>query len=277
MKLLIQLLAVGAVAAAGGVANRAVTWDTLPTLGVGLVSAVVALLVYTFVVGRTEHRPVDELPRKGALPALGRGALIGLAMFGAVIVNLAFRGDYEVDGFGSATGPIALVGFMAAAAVTEELLFRGILFRIIEKRIGTWSSLVLTGLVFGLMHLANENATVWGALAIAIEAGGMLGAAYAATRNLWVPIGLHFAWNFAGAGIFGTAVSGSESPDGLLKGATSGPELISGGEFGPEASLYSVGFGLVVTAAFLWLAHRRGNLVPRTRRARAAATASLGQ
>ncbi|NEA22240.1 CPBP family intramembrane glutamic endopeptidase [Actinomadura bangladeshensis] len=277
MKLLIQLLAVGAVAAAGGAATQAVKWDPLPTLGLGLASAVLALFVYAFVVGRTERRQVDELAREGALPALGRGALIGLAMFGAVIANLAFLGDYEVDGFGSLTGPIALVGFMAAAAVTEELLFRGVLFRIIEKRIGTWWSLALTGLVFGLMHLGNENATFWGAIAIAIEAGGMLAAAYAATRTLWVPIGLHFAWNFAGAGIFGTAVSGSESPDGLLKGATSGPELISGGEFGPEASLYSVGFGLVVTAAFLWLAHRRGTLVPRRRRDRPAAPASLAQ
>lgn len=277
MRLLIQLLAVGAVAAAGGAATQAVKWDTLPTLGLGLASAVLALLVYAFVVGRTEHRPVDELAREGALPALGRGALIGLAMFGAVIVNLAFLGDYEVDGFGSWTGPVALVGFMAAAAVTEELLFRGVLFRIVEGRIGTWWSLALTGLVFGLMHLGNENATVWGALAIAIEAGGMLAAAYAATRNLWVPIGLHFAWNFAGAGVFGTAVSGSETPDGLLKGATSGPELITGGEFGPEASLYSVAFGVAATAVFLWLAHRRGTLVPRRRRARAAAPASLAQ
>ncbi|MFF4235855.1 CPBP family intramembrane glutamic endopeptidase [Actinomadura geliboluensis] len=277
MKLLIQLLAVGAVAAIGGAATQAVTWSTLPTLGLGLASAVLALFVYAFVVGRTERRPVDELAREGALPALGRGALIGLAMFGAVIVNLAFLGDYEVDGIGSWTGPIALVGFMAAAAVTEELLFRGVLFRIVEKRIGTWWSLALTGLVFGLMHLGNENATFWGAIAIAIEAGGMLGAAYAATRSLWLPIGLHFAWNFAGAGIFGTAVSGKDAPEGLLDGVTSGPTLISGGEFGPEASLYSVVFGALLTVFFMRLAHRRGNLVPRRRRDRAAATASLAQ
>ncbi|QKW32796.1 CPBP family intramembrane metalloprotease [Actinomadura sp. NAK00032] len=277
MKLLIQLLAVGAVAAVGGGITQAVTWSTLPTLGLGLASAVLALFVYAFVVGRTERRQVDELAREGALPALGRGALIGFAMFGAVIVNIAFLGDYEIDGFGSLTGPIALVGFMAAAAVTEELLFRGVLFRIIEKRIGTWWSLSLTGLVFGLMHLGNENATFWGAIAIAIEAGGMLGAAYVATRSLWLPIGLHFAWNFAGAGIFGTAVSGNDTPKGLLDGVTSGPTLVSGGAFGPEASLYSVVFGALLTVAFLRLAHRRGNLVPRRRRDRAAATASLAQ
>ncbi|NKZ04972.1 CPBP family intramembrane glutamic endopeptidase [Actinomadura latina] len=277
MKLLIQLLAVVAVAAIGGVATAAVQWDVLPTLGLGLASAVLALLVYVFVVGRTERRPVDELARAGAVPALGRGALIGFGLFGVVIANLALLGDYRVDGFGSVAGPVALVGVMAAAAVTEELVFRGILFRIVEGRIGTWWSLALTGVVFGLMHLGNENATLWGAIAIAIEAGGMLAAAYAATRNLWVPIGLHFAWNIAGAGIFGTTVSGNDTPDGLLDGVTSGPALITGGEFGPEASLYSVGLGVAATAVFLWLAHRRGTIVPPRRRDRAAATASLSQ
>lgn len=277
MKLLIQLLAVGAVAGVGGALTRAVQWDTLPTLALGLASAALTLLVYVFVVGRTERRPVTELARAGALPALGLGALIGFAMFSAVIANLAFLGDYRVDGYGSASGAVALLGFMAAAAVTEELLFRGILFRIIEGRIGTWWSLALTGLLFGLMHLGNEDANLWGAIAIAIEAGGMLAAAYAATRSLWLPIGLHFAWNFAGAGVFGAEISGNEAPDGLMKGVTSGPSLISGGEFGPEASIYSVGFGVAVMAVFLWLAHRRGAIVPRRRRDRAAATASLAQ
>src|SRR5262249_28757908 len=150
-----------------------------------------------------------------------------------------------IDGWGSATGALALLGFTVAAAVTEELIFRGVLFRIIEGRIGTWLALALTGLLFGMSHLFNAHATVWGALAIAVEAGGMLGAAYVATRNLWVPIGLHFAWNFAEGGIFGTDVSGTNTPAGLLHGVLSGPTALSGGEFGPEASVYALLAGVV--------------------------------
>jgi membrane protease YdiL (CAAX protease family) len=122
-------------------------------------------------------------------------------------------------------------------------------------------------LLFGLSHLLNPNASLWGAIAIAIEAGGMLAAAYAATRNLWVPIGLHFGWNFAAGGIFSTEVSGNDTPQGLLDSAMSGPPLLTGGDFGPEGSVYSVLFGVLVTIVFMWLAHRRGHIVPRRRRA----------
>ncbi|GAA4604586.1 hypothetical protein BJY16_005061 [Actinoplanes octamycinicus] len=63
----------------------------------------------------------------------------------------------------------------------------------------------------------------WGATAIAIEAGFMLAACYAATRNLWVPIGPHFGWNFAAGGVFGVVVSGNGESKGLLEASTSGP------------------------------------------------------
>ena len=277
MRLLKQLVVVVVVAAAGGAGVNGADWNPALTLVLGAAAALVSLYTYRWVVRRTEHREPTELALKGAAGALTRGMLIGFAMFGAVIVNIAFLGHYRIDGFGSAGGAVALLGFMAAAAVTEEVMFRGVLFRVIEERTGTWVALTLTGLVFGLMHLPNPNATLWSSLAIAIEAGGMLAAAYVATRNLWVPIGLHFAWNFAGGGIFGTEVSGKDAPDGLLNGVTSGPALLSGGEFGPEASLYSVGAGAVLTIVFVWLARRRGTIVPLRRTTRAAATATLAQ
>ncbi|KAF4411054.1 MULTISPECIES: CPBP family intramembrane glutamic endopeptidase [Streptomyces] len=278
MRLIWQLLAVTAVALVGGLSAAAVqdTWWLAAVIG--LLTAVLAVLVYGWVVRRTEHRPCTEVAREGAGAALGRGALIGVLMFAAVIANIALLGHYEVDGQGSVTGAVGLLGFMAAAAATEEVMFRGVLFRIAEERLGTWIALALTGVLFGLAHLPNDNATVWTSVAIAIQAGGMLAAAYAATRTLWVPIGLHFGWNFAAAGIFGTAVSGNGTPQGLLDAATSGPVLLSGGDFGPEGSLYAVLSGLVLTLVFMWLAHRRGRMVPRRRRAgRADAATTLAR
>ncbi|AEN11057.1 MULTISPECIES: type II CAAX endopeptidase family protein [unclassified Streptomyces] len=275
MRVVWQLVAVVAVTMIGGNAVSALDGGPWLTLGLGLVTAVVSVLVYRWVVGRTERRPVTELARKGAWSAIGRGAVIGVAMFGAVMANIAFLGYYDVHGLGSVTGAVGLVGFMAAAAFTEEVMFRGVLFRIIEEYTGTWIALISTGLVFGLMHLANPHADLWGAIAIAIEAGGMLGAAYVATRSLWLPIGLHFGWNFAAAGIFSTEVSGNDTPQGLLDTTTSGPTPITGGAFGPEGSLYSVLFGVLVTLGFLWLAHRRGNLVPRRRADRTEAATTL--
>ncbi|GAA4155372.1 type II CAAX endopeptidase family protein [Actinomadura keratinilytica] len=274
MRLVWQLLAVVAVAMAGSQCVAAVEGNAWLELALGLLTAVLALLVYGWVVRRTERREVAEVARTGAAGALGVGTLIGVALFGAVIANIAFLGHYTVDGLGSPTGAAGLFGFMAAAAVTEELIFRGVLFRIIEERIGTWLSLTLTAVLFGLSHLANPHASLWGAIAIAIEAGGMLAAAYAATRTLWVPIGVHFGWNFAAGGVFSTEVSGNGTPQGLLDAATSGPKLISGGDFGPEGSVYSILFCVLATVVFLWLARRRGNLVPLRRRTAPAAAAA---
>ncbi|MEV0590296.1 CPBP family intramembrane glutamic endopeptidase [Nonomuraea cavernae] len=277
MRLLKQLVAVAAVAYIGSLGVHAVQGNTILTLLLGLSTAVLLVFVYAWVVRWSERRAPVEVAAKGAAAATGRGVLIGVGMFAAVIVNIAFLGGYRIDGLGSAAGAVALLGVMAAAAVSEELIFRGILFRIVEERAGTWMALVLTGLLFGLMHLFNQNASLWGAIAVAIEAGGMLAAAYAATRTLWVPIGLHLGWNFAAAGIFSTEVSGNGATSGLLNGVMSGPALLTGGEFGPEASPYAVVFGLLLTIVFMWLARRRGNLVPRRRGTRADATATLSQ
>ncbi|GIH73104.1 CPBP family intramembrane glutamic endopeptidase [Sphaerimonospora thailandensis] len=277
MRLLKQLVAVAAVAFVGSMGVGAVQENTFLTLVLGVATAVLSVFVYAWVVRWSERRAPVEVAARSAAAGVGRGLLIGVGMFTAVIVNLAFLGYYRVDGLGSVSGAIGLLGVMAAAAVTEELIFRGVLFRIVEEWAGTWIALVLTGLVFGLMHLANQHATLWGAIAIAIEAGGMLGAAYVATRNLWLPIGLHFGWNFAAAGVFSTEVSGNGATQGLLHGVTSGPALLTGGDFGPEASPYAIVFGLLLTIVFLRLARRRGNLVPRRRGARADATATLTQ
>jgi membrane protease YdiL (CAAX protease family) len=266
MRVVWQLLAVAVVAFVGsqGIAAVDNPWFTLV---LGGLTAVLAVVVYRWVVRRTEHRPVTELARPGAGLAAGRGVLIGLALFGAVIANIALLGDYQVRGWGSVPGAVGLLGFMAAAAVTEELLFRGVLFRIVEERTGTGIALVLTGVLFGLSHLFNPHASLWGAIAIGIEAGGLLTAAYVATRRLWVPIGVHFGWNFAAAGLFGTEVSGNGTPQGLLDAVTSGSPIVTGGDFGPEGSLYSVLFCVLATCAFLSLARRRGLLVPRRKRA----------
>jgi membrane protease YdiL (CAAX protease family) len=267
MRFILQLVAVVAVSLAGGQAVAAVQDNPWLTLAGGLLTAVLASMLYAWVVRRTEKREVTELAAAGAPGGLARGILIGVAMFAAVILNIWFLGDFEVNGAGSVTGAIGILGFMAAAATTEELLFRGVLFRWLEKLTGTWPALLLTGALFGAAHLANPDATVWGATAIAIEAGFMLAACYAATRSLWVTIGLHFGWNFALGGLFSATVSGNGGSKGLLDTTLAGPDLITGGAFGPEGGVYTVAAGVILTVVFLVLAARRGNIVAPRRRA----------
>lgn len=275
MRVLKQVIPVVLVSFIAGQIVGAVTGNALLTFILGLVSAVAAMLVYFWTVRWSEKRAPAELALKSAPGGLALGLLIGTVWFGCVIVNIMLLGDYRIDGAGSAVGALGLFGFMAAASVTEELMFRGVAFRHLEERAGTWVALLVTSVTFGLWHMLNPDATVWGAVSIMLSAGLALGAAYAATRKLWVPIGLHFAWNFVESGVFGTEVSGNGANQGLLHGVMSGPAAITGGTFGPEASPYTIIFGLIITIIFLMIARRKGRLVPLRRTARAAATATL--
>ncbi|MEE2040629.1 CPBP family intramembrane metalloprotease [Nocardiopsis sp. CT-R113] len=236
-------------------------------LPLGVAAAALGLWAYRLAIRRIEGREPLELSREGAARGLGWGTSAGIGVFTVTITAIALLGGYRVTGWGSFEAFLAVCGLMCAVAVAEELLFRGVLFRIVEEVVGTWGALAVSSALFGGLHLVNPNATLWGALAIALEAGLMLGAAYAATRSLWLPIGLHLGWNTAQAGIFGTAVSGSEEAfAGLLTGETSGPAAISGGAFGPEGSVFAVLFCGAVTVCLLRVAHRRGHIVPRAAR-----------
>ena len=207
------------------------------------------------------ERPRDDLRFRGAGEQLGLGLLIGLLLFAAVVGVAAMAGAYRIISCCSTVQLlIVLFGAGITAAVTEEFFFRGILFRWIEEFAGSWAALLVTALLFGLAHRANPNATWFSSFAIAVEAGILLGGAYMLTRSLWLPIGLHAAWNFAEGYIFDVPVSGLPE-QGLVTAKLSGPVLLSGGDFGLEASVIAVAIAGSAGAWFLWTASRRGQLV----------------
>src|SRR5206468_2590956 len=197
----------------------------------------------------------------GAAKGIGAGLLLGFAIFAAVVAAAALADVYNIVGYGG-TGDLArdLISVSILPGIREELFFRGILFRWIEEFGGSWAALLLTSAFFGAAHLMNPNATPIAAFGIAIEAGVLLGAAYMLTRNLWLAIGLHAAWNFTQGFIFDIPVSGLDE-HGLVQAQLSGPAILSGGGFGLEASLFAMvvasGAGLIL----LWLAIRTGALV----------------
>jgi uncharacterized protein len=204
------------------------------TVLVGTVCAVYCGYVWLF-----ERRSVTELALGEAPRELAIGAAAGLGLITATIALLALGGYYRVEGLGQLPTAALLVSSGVFPAFFEEILMRGIIFRITEESLGSWLALVFSGLLFGVLHLLNPGATVVAALCIALEAGVLLAAAYMITGRLWMPIGMHFAWNFAQGSIFGVAVSGIAVP-GLLKATLTGPELLSGGAFGAEASVFAV-------------------------------------
>jgi len=250
---LILLVAFFALILIAGPIESAAAGHAVLGLVVGAVVATAGVLAYRALVGRLEQRPVDELALGDARRGVLRGLGLGLLLFGVVIGLIAMFGGYRIAGWGSVSGAIATFGVMCGVAVTEELLFRGVLFRLVQKWAGTAVALAVSGLLFGALHLFNPGATLWGALAIAVEAGVLLGAAYTVSRSLWLPIGLHLGWKFAESGLFGATDSGSAFHGGLVQGVPHGAAAISGGGFGPEASIFAILVGVVASA---WLLRR---------------------
>ncbi|MDH7972614.1 type II CAAX endopeptidase family protein [Sphingomonas sp. AR_OL41] len=225
-------------------------------------SCVAAIFVgaYALFCRLIERRPVREFALRGAPIELAGGILTGLLLFSAVVAVIAILGGYSVIG---TRGPAVLLPALAIAIVsgfTEEIIFRGWFFRLVEEWLGTWIALALSAALFGALHLNNQNATLLAGAAIALEAGIMLAAIYLITRRLWAAIGVHAAWNFAQGGIYGIAISGNAT-DGILRPRITGPDLLTGGAFGAEASLPAIIVATAFGIALVMVAYRRGGFV----------------
>ena len=198
-----------------------------------------------------ERRKMAELSLSGAAYEIAWGIVIGVLFSGSVMGILWLTGSYKVLGANSVSVLLSPLFFAVSSAVFEEILFRGVLFRMIEQSFGSWIALVISAAIFGGLHLINKNATIVGVTAIMLQAGFTMGAAFILTRRLWLPIGIHFAWNFTQVGVFASAVSGNEAVQGFLRSTLMGPDWITGGMFGIEASMVTVVLGLMVGVFFL--------------------------
>ncbi len=217
--------------------------------------------VYARISAVVERRGVYELEIRRFFPDMSAGWLFGGGAMALSVVVMWMAGVYRVESVSLHwQGIVHDLFLFAVVAVGEELAFRGILLRMVEERWGTVVALVFSSLLFGFMHYTNDGGTVWSSIAIAItaiEAGSFL---YA--RTLWMPIGAHWAWNFIQGNIFGIAVSGNDMGESLLHPSITGPEVLTGGAFGAEASVITVVIATGIAAWLIWAAYRRGNFIP---------------
>lgn len=229
-----------------------------------LAAAVLALAVYALAVWLAEGRRPSEVALKPMASELAAGLLIGAGMFALVMGIMAAFDLYEIRSLGAA--PVwTAAGHAVQSGVVEEIMIRAVLLRLVWRAFGPWIAFAVSAALFGFGHIANPNATVFAAICIALEAGIMLGAFYALTGRLWMSIGIHAAWNFTQGYLFGAAVSGGDFGPAIASSTAraSFPEWLTGGAFGPEASLPALLVCGLVGAAAMALAWRAGRFVKR--------------
>lgn len=227
----------------------------------GIFVSVLALTGYILFFKYYEKRKVTELATNGLAKNLFIGILIGVVLQSLTILVIYATGSFNIVAVNPVSFIIIPLTVAFTAAILEEILIRGILFRVLEEKLGSYIALVLSAIIFGALHLSNPGATLVSALCVSIEAGVLLGAAFMYSRNLWFPIAIHFAWNFMQSCIFGAITSGNEKEESLLVTKIEGSVWITGGEFGPEGSFQAIIFCSIASVLLLFLCHKENKIV----------------
>jgi membrane protease YdiL (CAAX protease family) len=188
---------------------------------------------------------------------LGFGLALGGVLMGLIFVVQWAAGWLVIEGtaFENGAGAVASIVFpllilFILVGYYEELVFRGYVLQNLSEGAGIIWGLVISSILFGGLHLINPNPT-WFSLAGITGAGLLMAYGWIATKRLWLPIGLHIAWNFFEGAVFGFPVSGI-ALEGLLRIRDTGPAWITGAEFGPEGGLIVLPAMALGAAAIRW-------------------------
>lgn len=203
---------------------------------------------------------------------LAFGLLLGGLLMGLIFTVELASGWIEIEGTLSShdvglsfwPGLIQAGILYVCVGIYEEMLFRGYQLRNLAEgfnlptvgpRASLWMAYLLSSLIFSLLHLGNPHATAASTLNL-IAAGLFLGLGYVLTGELSISIGLHISWNFFQGNVFGFPVSGGNPPVSFLAIRQVGPDLWTGGAFGPEAGLVGL-LALLLGGLFvLWWVRR---------------------
>lgn len=245
--------------------------EAIGAAGTAVVTGVGTLLGVAASARLLDRRPMADygihLNRRWGVD-LAAGLALGAGLLALVFAVQLAAGWVRVVGTLRAPGPFlpALAGnvlVFCLVGVYEELLLRGLLLRnvveglsgYLSERWAVGGGVGLSSAVFGAFHLGNPNATLVSTLGITL-AGVMLAAGVVLTGELALPIGLHIAWNVFQGLVFGFPVSGLALRTSVLVTRERGPDLVTGGSFGPEAGLAGVLAAVVGTVAIVWYARR---------------------
>jgi len=226
-----------------------------------VISIVIILFLYSLYTKHIEKRNAHEISLKSGFQELGTGFLIALCLVGFMVALMAVLGFYRIEGIGPTKIIIDSIFLFGMGAFIQELLFRLILFRLLEELLGSWITLVVVALIFGIAHLGNPNASVLTTASLVLG-DVMLAAAYLYTRRLWLVWGIHFGWNFFQDGIFGMPNSGISDFASWIQPEITGPVWLTGGNFGIEASYVALFLTLLVGVFILRLAIKNKQIAP---------------
>jgi len=200
-----------------------------------ILTVIIIMMTYRFYTAFIEKRKAYEISLKSSITEFSIGVSTGAILVLFIVIPMMIFGYYKIDEFNS---PIILVEsflFFVSGAFIQEFLVRIIVFKFTEEITGTWLAIFITAAIFGFAHISNPNADVYTSIRILVS-DLLLAGAFIYTRRIWLVWGIHSGWNYFQDGIFGMPNSGIDFFPIWIQSNIIGPEWITGGSFGIEAS-----------------------------------------
>jgi uncharacterized protein len=215
---------------------------------------IVAILTNFFTLKIFDRRPLTDIGLGGG-PGTGRNFAIGLLLGGGAAALMLFApllagaAHFEVrpDGQFSWWSLLFYLVLLLFGAAAEEILFRGYAFQLLIQKLGPWATVLPMGVLFGFAHASNPHATTLGMVNTAMW-GIYLGYAFLRSGDLWLPIGLHYGWNFV-LPLFGVNLSGITIEVTRYSYRWDLGPVWSGGSYGPEGGILTTIFVVILIYA----------------------------
>lgn len=234
--------------------------DTVESLVIFCVRSLAVYFAYIFFVLIFEKRKAKEISiTPSTFKEFAYGGLLGLFMISIVMTLMWIIGNFTINAVYNYTPLFQSLLFHSFFAFLQDIVYFAIIFRIIEKSLGSWIAIIIASIVFGFKHLLFPGYTLWSVIAQTIEAGILFSALFILSRRIWLIFGFHLVWNYVEYGLILGFDSEGLTP--LFSTEFSGSNLITGMPVGPEASLFTFCISTAIGIYLLTKAYKKDNFI----------------
>lgn len=222
------------------------------------ISTILLIVTYYFLFFLYEKRKITELSLKYFPKEMFGSFIFGFLTISLSIFILYLLGHYQVFSITTTHFSARAFTVILFAAIVEDLFHRGLIVREIENWLGTHIAIGI-GMLVELQHLSNPDTNLAGLLLYVIW-GFTMSMMFIYTKRIWFPYFFHIGWNFAQP-FYGSNLTGGTDIGSIIQSKFTGSELITGGAFGIEGSIFTQLFLLIIGIVLYYLAKKEGKIV----------------
>jgi uncharacterized protein len=205
-----------------------------------------------------ERSTRPELAANNILTEFFLGIGLGFGIISITILILSLSGFYRIVSISLENYSIRLFSLLLTAAMVEDLLIRGLIIRVCENWIGTYSTLII-GIMIEMLHVFNPNTSPV-SIVMFVGWGFTMTMLYVYSKKIWLPFFFHAGWNFAQP-FYGSNLTGLEDMGSIIESEFAGPVLITGGDMGIEGSVITITFLYLMGFILLFLSLKRNKII----------------